>query len=1180
MVKRQSGFVLLIVLGLLGALAFMALNLVELSQQAKSLGQQHHDVVRSRMLARSGIELAMGQLAIDPFLTHGTYTRSVGDGTRSPFGDTFRVSIQDASGAINLNDGLESAQKERGDHLADNAMQSMEEEPIVIVPFDMHVRHYCFGPGGAISAVKPGDKLKVWDAYPNGSVLDTTEVRAIGGIMVPPSMTYEETLEVGHLLPVTAGSYVAEIVREKPLGFFNLRLRHMLNAYGDAHRFVEKYGWPVWKSEEWEAGVRGEYGNPFIPTSTALGDFDAPTPGVDGVGVPIVPDDPSLVATQSTGLGDRLIAARPPGGYKTLSQVEAVVTAWSNEHMISAAGRELFRDRVTVDFAVLSPLDPSFTRIKREFGKRRKPLGRDVKHTGQLIGADNALLDAWGTDNQFLLESMPRGYFNFSDLFTAHAVAPLNICSASPWVRSAVFWAPTNVGYVAEGIRTSFDVKAPLDDQIARYHTKENSFISNPERFVGVSEPVFIQPELENGVDTPVTRKKFMSLRDALVTSQACGEYLETQGPINTFDGFRHFLEWRRDQAVDYEKVLPRSQDYNGHRVHGGHFTQDYAEETLPIVMGCLRRIPGYLGAPQALLSTYKELEPLEWEPLNPPLSRTYGDIYSASNEWDWLRFHSGTHPTVKVEDFVSRVTLPKVAFRPQGMCRIISRGDVRYSGVQAPAHSEIDATVEVFKTFKARSQKDFLALTDPDTHSMISLGPELQGSSRYPDPDLGVVGLKDTPDDTDALEPPVIDMDFSTPHISRLGPPPIAGHLVDHTLTAWLDVQSQISSGWFQTPSSFVSVLEGFESPFFDNRSRGCDYSPFNGVNLLSFDHGPNPEPAYQRTPTTPPSVSIWNLTDSLYWRPAIDPSTGMHLLNDSKPTGFSAGVGSVSLWFRIPSGDRFPGDESDFHPVTLQPVRTRTRGAFHMLFCLNLWECAEQWWIHNVATNREVPEGRPISLQLGYVFDTSTQQGKIVGRYETRNRWYSYAYPGEFPLFPGYTDPNVGYSAFSGWFCSGAPYGADYDYMGLFNPDWSSMENYFTYDKVQVATTNITLRQIPENGPGTWHRVTFAWDGRYGSTEPLKLVLHDTSNMEGLHSVIFEENYGDATDPEPYDMMPWDSNMTLSFGEAHGRCRLLPGQHPFFSGDGADVNGDFSYAFRTYAPGRYLPVWRLDSA
>lgn len=1179
---RRAGFVLIIVLGLLGVLAFVALNFAQRSQQATFLSRNHMDKVRSRLMARSGIELALVRIQGALPEHSGVHARYVGDGTRRAHGDHFRVSIQDASGAINLNDGLESAFKERGDDLADNAMQAMEEVPITVVPGDVYLRRYCFGGGGGLSQVQAGDRVNVWDAYPNGSVEDRTVVTGISSILrnAGGTMVFEETLEVEHLLPVTSGNFDFEIVRDKPLGFFNLRLRHLLNAYGDAHRFVEQYDWPVWSRSQWSGGDLGQYGSVFTPTSTALGDVEDPTPGLNAAGLPIIPDVPATVALSSTGLGDRLIAARPRGGYARLDQIEEVVKSWSQEHMNTQVGRARFKAQVTRDFTIHSAVDSSFTRIKREFGSRRKPKGRDVKHSGQLLGADNPLMDSWATDNQYQLKSMPRGLFDFSSLFTDHAVAPINVSSASEWVRAAVFWAPTNVGYVAESVRTAFDTVVPHDRQWwSLYHLDPNSHVSNPERFVGVSEPVFEHSTMENGLNVAVTSNRFMSLRDALVTSQAYREYLETVGPIHTVDSFGHFLKWRRDNAVDYEKVRASGLAYNPHRVNGGHFTQDYAEETLPHVLGCLRRIPGYLGAPQPLISPYKELDPLEWTPLNPPLTRTYGDAYSAVNEWDWLRFHAGSHPAVKVEDFVSRETLPKVCFQPQGIYRLVSRGHVDDAGSLSRAATVIETDVEAFKMLRARSQKDFLSLTDPaQTSTSIRLGPELQGSPRYPEPHLGVVGLKDAPDDPTIF--PALCNNFTHDMQSQIGPSPLEMPFQDPVLS-WLWSLSSQAHNWFETPTSFRSMMEGASAPFLGNLSGGCDLSPFNGVNLLSFGHGPNPEPAYQRffvVPPDAPSTSIWNFTDSLYWRPAMDPSYGGHLLQPNRPTGDSAGVGSVSLWFRVPSGDRFPGDETYVRPSTLQPVRTRTRGAFHMLCCLNLWEVADQWWFSSGGPIH-VDEGRPVTLQLGYVYDTTLRRGKLVGRFETRNRSLPpVPIPDERPLFPEFFSNSFGYLD---WPRSNSIFGQSTDFMGLYNRDWPIHEMFRTYDKVQVATTSITLKDIPENGPGSWHRVTFAWSGKFEEANPLTLTLHDASNIESQSPVSFEENHGvGPMGPEPYDMMPWDSCMTLSLGEAHARCRIDPSQHPFFSGDGADVNGDFTRGFQDYAAGRYLPAWRLDSS
>ena len=68
----------------------------------------------------------------------------------------------------------------------------------------------------------------------------------------------------------------------------------------------------------------------------------------------------------------------------------------------------------------------------------------------------------------------------------------------------------------------------------------------------------------------------------------------------------------------------------------------------------------------------------------------------------------------------------------------------------------------------------------------------------------------------------------------------------------------------------------------------------------------------------------------------------------------------------------------------------------------------------------------------------------------------------------------------------------------------------------------------------------MTFAWDCTYGAAQPLKLLLHDVSNLESNSEVVFEENINNGSGAEPTSMMPWDSNMTFSLGEDPKRYDL----------------------------------------
>ncbi|MGE4159918.1 MAG: hypothetical protein AB7F75_12570, partial [Planctomycetota bacterium] len=478
MSDRRSGFVLIIVLALLGVMAFMAVSFVERSQIASRLGQVHMDKARSRLMARSGIE--MGFILAVNHDKLGTQARVLG-GTRQEGGDGFRVSVQDASAAINLNDGLEAAFLERGDHQAHNAMECYEEEEILPegTLFDVARRRYANT--GFTTFPIPGDRVTVKPSG-GGSVLDTTEVTRVDDFIYNVSATIMfdgGALVTDHMLPgVISGSYSLKVVRDKPLGLFNLRLRHILNSYGDVHRFIAQLGLPVWRNTDWLVD-QGSYGSPFVPTSTALGKVGTPTPGLDPVGLPLTA--PLDVVSASTGLGDRIIAARPAGGYKRVDEVEGVVRAWASFHL-PASDMDSFVSRVTLDFTVDSPMDSSFSRMKREFGYRRAPRGRDFKMAGYAKGTEIPLYDNMATANQYRLKSMPSGIFDFSDLFAPHPVAPINLSAASLGLKAAVFWAPLNVGYVAESVRTAFDIRPPYAaSSIGSHH-----YASNPERFLGV----------------------------------------------------------------------------------------------------------------------------------------------------------------------------------------------------------------------------------------------------------------------------------------------------------------------------------------------------------------------------------------------------------------------------------------------------------------------------------------------------------------------------------------------------------------------------------------------------------------------------------------------------------------------------------------------------------------------
>lgn len=169
--------------------------------------------------------------------------------------------------------------------------------------------------------------------------------------------------------------------------------------------------------------------------------------------------------------------------------------------------------------------------------------------------------------------------------------------------------------------------------------------------------------------------------------------------------------------------MVPASQADGHQGWTGGFFMEDYVERTLPHIFSCVRRIPGYLGAPSALTSPYMIVEPYNWadshiinridwagprswyqkvgaqrEALvygehlfvnyetnehNPPWESIESNAngYNAYSDTAIViegQRHMGRQPKLSIEDLVERHTLPKVCFLHHGYLEIISEGRVR----------------------------------------------------------------------------------------------------------------------------------------------------------------------------------------------------------------------------------------------------------------------------------------------------------------------------------------------------------------------------------------------------------------------------------------------------------------------------------------------------------------------
>lgn len=798
--EKKRGFILLIALSVLAALTLLVVHLLEAVQLEKELSNNYSNKARSRLMAKSGIEYTMALIisksAVKGDIDFEGDELAVGIGTFALDSDNFKLDVKDSNAKININDGMEAGYLE----MTEDAKRD-------------DVPDWTYA----------ADELDPWPES-------------------DPAFT---------ALPENGKS-----------GLLNLRLRRLLNAYGDAH-IAESYRNQS-DLTEWEYDVAFGSGLPggLEFRSSATGDRGTTMP------------DP----VTDQGLGDVIIINRTQMGYKALREIKNMVNTWGTDNLPSTyLDNETFYDKVTVDLTVRSYEDDKFNRLRTEtaaivdFGMKvdnselfstqtvahmwayqnnhmdcrfvpnylaRFPLDlTDDSGNGTLDPTDTSY-DLANPDDSVTIDAV-------NNLWSPHSVALINMNAASRLVKAAVFYAPINVSYQCEGSLSNTEhgwsqsTNEVEDNNDSSYDRDGRPFLTDYiDGFhgIGVRGPCFNETRMtENGIDytsnANVQVNRLMSMRDAMKLAfhydmvKEDEDYDQTFHELNgderteilNFDDFKTFLsDYRKNtrgnsatgdeiiyeraeiiplkkstfftdktryvinfdetasdnttgiiyygknsnsdtgnsaqkvQALFYDNEDPFNNDplwvsmywpdsgnfSQGDDWRGGYFLEDYIERTLPHIFSCVRRLPGYLGAPLALTSPYMIVEPYA---AVDPISNTWPrDNFEASSytysgwgssppsqhsstldnkykEWKTLL---GRQPKISVEDLVTRHSLPKVCFLSNGIFDISSVGQVKDDQGEIVAKTTITVQVQIFETKYFRYQDEFVELMERNQDS------------------------------------------------------------------------------------------------------------------------------------------------------------------------------------------------------------------------------------------------------------------------------------------------------------------------------------------------------------------------------------------------------------------------------------------------------------------------------
>lgn len=990
------GFVLVIVVGVIGVLSSVAVVTSMESRLSAQLSKSHSDRVMARLAARSGVEDALSTLASTPLL-HQTkdFNKTIMVSRGSAPGIPVLIESKDLSGRININDGLEAGRLELG---GDYKQNDVNPWPAPLFPHD------------------PDFSESAW---------------------------------------------------------INLRLRRLLNAYGEALRLELSIPGTVFRFLSDASGPRG---------------------------------DRVRYQNNAHALGDVIISARPPGGYSSIAEIQDLVNDWSIRVGLDLPpGVHEGYALVSQDLTASGFVDDSVVRLlsEEDLGEFTSQNLYDVMNKSRVTPVS-------------LISNPP----DLRDRFTPHPTAVINLNHASKLVKTAVFYAPTNVSLpVVTGMSyrhpemldpsvDTAEMAAPLPDYA---HT------SLPALAMGGT--VFDADALWDvgghwtvGPDA-VQVNHLMPLQDAAVLADAFDVFDDETGvDIVNKETFKEFLRWHWESHLPSIKksltwaVPPGVFDPVTGKVAlepfddspgGGEFLQNYLELILPEILGGSRRLPRWMGAPSCLLS------PL-YQPVKPSVSGL-----------------AGSRGLRTVEDFCYRLTHPKVIFLPSGHTWIRSRSELPHPE-QGRCEIETRLITHTSKTW--RSQRSFEALVDrgslDGTTVGVRLGPEwtdAEGGGFEPDPHLGHIGLRESVADIDygddvplisvAADPDSVNSKFSkfiSPDDPHADPYFSSPYEINEEVIPQLErmslkgTQNPVTKTWYST---------------FGTPENSSNLSPFGGLMLHSYGHGLNAE-SFE-------NVFLHGAYWQLSGRTVNPPASG----SPPNSAGSEMNRGLVNFWLRLPTNYPYA------HAASAE-------SAFQTVFSITVWDVTQP--VHGINSMEEGFLGavvRPVEIKTGVVWNPLTQRHDLVARVDqsrcgdiTRKTRVNNLLYFKQVANDTYLDESLGET--------GDPFYPVPFLLGAVSPSSPIMAipsgdgilEHWTSDQSRLIESVLHLDPTREDTmPGNWVRVSVAWDLRPlgAPADCLTLRLLET----GRTGSVTKSAWTGSTDVD-HDVGYMPKNLMMSYG------------------------------------------------
>lgn len=1079
------------VIGVLSIMFVLGLMFHAQARATSILSRDHLNKTRVRMHARSGVEQALVALLGTPLSMQGSvhrWTKSFSD-QYNPSGTLVDVSAGDASGRININDGIAAGRLELGDLYQSGALNPFVES---------------LGGGGSGG--------------------EQEEINPDGLVSVPDLKL----------------AWFGSLAEESASAWINLRLRRILNAYGEA--------------------LRLENHNP----STGIFEFRTFASASRNSAI--------KYEFLSTALGDMIIQRRPQSGYGFVGDVKPVINEWAkNVGLQLPPGVRDAYEFVKEDFVVKSFEDTSFYRLKDE-----SPFG--VFENQDLSKTDDKA--------RVTSVSLTSSYPTMTDLFAPHSVAVINLNHASHRVKTAVFYAPANVSLptFSAGSRGHSNIGPAGDPPVPEYSHTLNMQI-------GIGPPVFDPSRMtENGQPgmpgkTYVQPHRLMSLHDAWTLAEAYEEYpvLTANTPPLNFDEFRSFLRWHHSDYLpnvlgsELERASNDSGGFNDAFTEGS-FQQDYLELILPHIFSGVRRLPRWLGTPQPLLSPlYKPVQP---HPV-------------AAGERGWRT----------AEDLCLRIPHPKLRFISSGEYEVSSLARVEQSP-EVSARIECRISLYQTRIWRTQDQfEDLTNRAYGATSTTVFVGPELTspyGGFVTPDRSFGAVGLRDDAKNPafEMLGGLSYQLDGEEKDYTTAYNPP-SDPLSDPRIQYPFEPKPLSTSGsgvTLQTSLTASHPQVGKSSSLFDPPGIARSISPFGGYLLNSNGHGFDGGPVFKNS-------IYWSLSgddnDDLVKAPL---RLFGHASNNVMEAGQRLQTGLATLWFQMPTGYPYPkggGTKRGFQCLFNMTVWTPIMPAAGM----NAFIPQPDIITSDVPVMRPVEIKVGLSYvssdgtyeiigrfeqAASHGIDTSTRG---LGFPERMNHLlYHSPYKGiagkngMFSNRPCYT-PKWNYQneflscitvPFVGGVRSNWKFNTSWPFLGIPGlkqlgasvkggvlPNEVKMEQW-TCDQSRVLERRILLKNNPENGPGSWHGLAVGWD-----LNPLKSFSENF--WIGLRNKSSEKSYSEVNDV-------W-SRDTLGFSHVPGNMMLSYGTANVFSiGEAFGRTNETSSIFTAqYEP--WYPAWRANT-